>query len=104
MLLGREERTWSPHAVAAELRTSPEGAAQLLSELAARGLCVHQPDGYCIAAALDIRNAARDLGSLYASRRYALINHIYQPRRAVDPVRAFADAFRLTKKPGDGRG
>lgn len=104
VLLGRAPRDWSPDAVATELRTSPEGAAQILDELAGRGLCQRNPDGYCIAAALDIRSAARDLGGLYASRRHMLINRIYQPRSTVDPVRAFADAFRIKKKDEGGGG
>jgi hypothetical protein len=104
VLLGRDERRWSPVAVANELRTSPEGAALILDELAGRGLAEQKPDGYCIAAALDIRSAARDLGGLYASRRHLLISRIYRPRPAVDPMRAFADAFRIKKKDEAGGG
>jgi hypothetical protein len=104
-LLGREHREWSPDAVAVELRTSAEGASQILEELAERGLATRNSNGYVIAAALDVRNAARDLGALFANQRMSIVNRIYQPRRAapsVDPVRAFADAFRIKKKDGDG--
>lgn len=98
VLLGRDDRAWSPEALALELRSSPEGAAQILEELAGRGLAERHHEGYVIAAALDIRAAARDLGQLYATRRLSVINRIYQPvKRPADPVRSFAEAFRLKK-------
>lgn len=102
VLLGRDDRAWRPDALAIELRTSTEGAQQILEELAGRGLAERRGDGYAIAAALDVRAAARDLGQLYQTSRMAVINRIYQPPPSkVDPVRAFADAFRL-KKDKDG--
>lgn len=103
ILLGRDDRTWSPDALAVELRSSPEGATHILEDLASRGLAERQSDGYAIAAALDVRASARDLGQLYATRRLSVINRIYRPakRRPSDPVRSFADAFRIKKDDDD---
>lgn len=102
VLLGRDDRAWSPDALALELRSSPEGIDQILEELASRGLVERHREGFTIAAALDVRAAARDLGELYATRRLSVINRIYQPaRKPADPVRSFADAFRLKKDDSD---
>ena len=103
VLLGRDERAWSPDALALELRSSPEGIDQILEELASRGLVERRKDGYVIAGALDIRAAARDLGQLYTTRRLSIINRIYQPttKRPADPVRSFANAFRIKKDDDD---
>ena len=104
ILLGREERSWTPSAIALELRTSTEGAAQIVAELTERGMARQLPAGYAIADALDVRSAARDLGALFATQRMSIVNRIYQPRPKAapsDPVRELADAFRIKKKDDD---
>ena len=90
-------RSWAASEVAAELRSAPESAAMRLFLLASSGLVLFEAAGlpryrYEPAdAALDALLA--ELETVYADDPAAVTAIVGAP--APDPIRSFADAFRL---------
>ena len=93
------ERQWTPEEVARSIYTVPAGATRRLEQLVAMGLVSsngapnpayrYAPSRAGLAAQVDALAAA------YRANRVALINLIYA--RPPDPLRSFADAFKLRK-------
>jgi hypothetical protein len=115
-------RVWTPEEIAAELRTDPGGARQQIAPLIPRGLIrpAEQQAGESPAASQDriqfgaatpeLEGIMRQVASLYALRRVTIISLIYsRPAAAseaetvasaeLDPIRQFAEAFRLRRPP-----
>jgi hypothetical protein len=99
LLRGSRPREFAPAEVTAELRLGPSSAPEQLAELARRGFVSvegdppryrYAPDGS------DKERLMNDLARLYAQRRVTVITQIFAPRH--DPVRSFADAFKLRGK------
>lgn len=92
--------------VATQLRVDPAWAQAQLDNLCQRGLLQcsnstarqyhYQPQS------ADLDAAVAGLAHAYADRRVSVINLIYS--RPADPIRNFADAFRLRKASGAKRG
>ena len=91
-------RSWSATDVATELRMPPESAAMRLFLLASGGMILFEPSGvprYRYAASdADAEALLGELAEMYASDRGAVAAAI---GAAPDPVRSFADAFKLKK-------
>ena len=98
LLRGNPDRAWSAPDVAAALRTAPESAAMRLFLLASAGLISFEPAGlpqYRYLAADEATEALlTELANMYERDRAAVAAAVGAP---VDPIRSFADAFKLKK-------
>lgn len=93
------EREWTPEEVARSIYTVPAGATRRLEQLVQMGLASsnntanpayrYAPSRPALAAQVDALAAA------YRAQRVAVINLIYN--QPPDPLRSFADAFKLRK-------
>jgi hypothetical protein len=87
-------RTWTPSELATEMRTTEGSAATRLTKLLAHGLVSRTGDAYRFApadAAVEASVAA--VATTYVSRRYVVIQAIFEPRAST--LQAFADAFKI---------
>lgn len=91
-------RSWSATDVATELRMPPESAAMRLFLLASSGMILFEPSGvprYRYAATdADTETLLAELAEIYANDGGAVRVAIGAPP---DPIRSFADAFKLKK-------
>ena len=97
VLLLRRDRTraWSAPEVASELGTPPESTAMRLFLLASNGIVAFDGGRYRYGAASEVEPLVDELASAYDGRRAALVSLVGgQP---ADPLRSFADAFKLKK-------
>lgn len=92
-------KAWSPSAMSSELYIAPEAAASQLEILRARGLAAAtdspKPEFQYQVATTEEDRTIQDLANLYRDRRVAVVTLIYSA--PVDPLQAFADAFRIRK-------
>lgn len=97
----KSDREWTAALLAAEVQADPQLVAAHAAALQGRGLLTAQQRG----ADLVIRYGARTpelqhlvdrLLQLYRERPVTMIKMVYE--RAKDPLRKFADAFRLRKE------
>lgn len=99
LLMKEPTRSFTAPEVAATLGTAPEAAAMRLFLLASGGLIAFEPSAvprYRYVVSDDEADfMIRELGELYATDRDAVVNAI--DVRAQDPLRSFADAFKLRK-------
>ncbi|HYC60110.1 MAG TPA: hypothetical protein VEK79_11155 [Thermoanaerobaculia bacterium] len=99
LLRGDSTRSWTAPEVANELRIAPETAAMRLFLLASSGVLAFEPSGvpryrYTGSdAATDALIA--ELAQAYAADRNAILAVVDSGTR--DPIRSFADAFKLKK-------
>lgn len=103
-VLGEDpSREWAAAAIAREIQAPAAATSAHLAALRARGLlaaetrgsdlvCRHGPTG------ADLVDPLLRVLQLYRERPVSMIKHVYA--RAGDPLRAFADAFRLRKEGG----
>jgi hypothetical protein len=96
-------REWTAAALAAEVQGPPDELTGHLGALAARGLVAAERRG--AEAAWRYAPATPELDAMvvrllqcYRERPVSMIKLVYA--QAADPLRAFADAFRLRKKGG----
>ena len=100
---GAEGRAWTAADVAAALRVDPRWVQADLDELCRRELLECDRSGspptfrYRPTSDTDRRHIDA-LAAAYHSHRVAITRMIFQPK-AVDPLRSFADAFRVRKEP-----
>lgn len=103
-VLGEEPaREWSAGALAAEVQVAPRAIEAHLTALRGRGLVGAEARGaetvYRFGPATPELDAlARRVLQCYRERPVSMIKLVYA--RADDPLRAFADAFRLRKQEG----
>ncbi|HEU4323822.1 MAG TPA: hypothetical protein VFS21_11800 [Roseiflexaceae bacterium] len=93
------DREWTPDQVARSIYTVPAGATRRLEQLVEMGLAAsngaanpayrYAPSRAALAAQVDA------LAHAYRQARVAVINLIYN--KPPDPLRSFADAFKLRK-------
>lgn len=101
-VLGEEPaRAWPVSALAAEVQAAPGAVAGHAAALRARGLVATEgPEGDPVCrfapATPELDALARRVLGLYRERPVSMIKLVYA--RAGDPLRAFADAFRLRKE------
>ncbi len=99
LLHGQPDRAWTAEEVSQAVYTVPASATMRLEELVARGLLSSGGEAnptYRYAPANDgTASRVEALTAAYRANRVAIINLVFG--RAPDPVRSFADAFRLRK-------
>jgi hypothetical protein len=93
LLRGTRRRTWGIDELSRQLRRTPHSVRLRLRSLIAHGLVALEDGRARYAAASSIDRAVRMLATMYRQRRTALIDRIFTERP--DPMRSFADAFRL---------
>jgi hypothetical protein len=89
-------RSWSVEQLAAELRTSTMSVTPCVARLQSAGFL--QPDGVGFLYAPrshELEVGARHAIDAYRERRVAVITHIFSKP---DPIRQFADAFKIKKE------
>jgi len=99
LLRSHRLRDFAPAEVTAELRLGPASASDQLRELVARGFVAGggEPPKYRYAPdSSEKERVTNELARCYADRRVTVIKQIFSPRS--DPVRSFADAFKLRRK------
>lgn len=95
------EREWSATALAAEVQTSPRAAMAHVAALRGRGLLHTEAIGQDVVcryspATPELDARVRRVLQFYRERPVSMIKLVYA--QADDPLRAFADAFRLRKE------
>lgn len=103
LLQTNRQQEWSADALARELRIEPTGAANELSQLAARRLLTSIP-GDPLKYRYDPHNESLDaavvgVAQAYLVRRVTVISLIFS--KPTDKLRVFADAFRIRKENPD---
>lgn len=111
MLCADPQRRWPASELAREMRVEPAWAEPALNELARRGLLA--ADGttgetggasasryHYAPASPALDEAVRQLARTYAELRVSVIEFIFSLPE--EPIRSFADAFRLRKERTDG--
>ena len=101
VLLLREDpaRSWTAPEVAGKLGTPPESTAMRLFLLASGGFLSFEGAGVpryhyaCVEA--DCRTRVDELAEMYTANRAAFVGIVEGANR--DPIRSFADAFKLKK-------
>jgi len=100
LLLGSPERSWTALEVAQALDMAPESTAMRLFLLASSGLIAFEPSGVpryrYVPADENTDRLMRELVHAYAGSRTELLSAIGLPAES-DPIRSFADAFKLKK-------
>lgn len=96
------EREWGAAELGSGIQTGPEAAAGLLAYLLARGLVTRtagadRPSWKYGAATPELAAGLAGLLRLYRERPVTMIKAVYA-RPADDPLKSFADAFRLRKE------
>ncbi|HEV3050905.1 MAG TPA: hypothetical protein VGX50_11370 [Longimicrobium sp.] len=92
-------REWSPDEVARSIYTVPAGATRRLEQLVSMGLASSTGTGnpayrYAPSSA-SLAEQVDALAAAYRAQRVAVINLIFN--KPPDPLRSFADAFKLRK-------
>lgn len=91
-------RAWHLHEVAGELRLTSDVTTRCLTQLAETGVATITSEGSSPAYRLAqqdprLLSAVEELAVMYNTRPVTLVRALYD--RKPDPVRSFADAFRL---------
>ena len=100
LLYAEPARAFCGADVVAALRVEPAWAAAQLSDLCGRGILAEAgPGSYRFAPrTAEVADAVAGLARAYADRRVTVIGLIYA--KPSEPLRSFADAFRLRKDKG----
>jgi hypothetical protein len=95
---------WQAAMLAAELRLETAWTQRQLVQLRDAGLLVEDPPGSGTfrfeAADVALGKAVEALAICYAERRVTVVSLLYSRPR--DPIRVFADAFRIRREDDDG--
>jgi hypothetical protein len=104
LLFASTPRWWTASQIAGELRIDEMGAAAQAEDLYRRGLLQCRQERaieYSYQAAdTSLNDTVRQLAVAYADRRVTIISIIYS--KPIDPIKSFADAFRLRKDKPNG--
>ncbi len=101
-VLGEDpNRQWRAADLAGEVQTPPPAIGTHLAALHARGLLIVQmreTESYCRYGPRNAETADKlaQLLQVYRERPVSMIKHVYA--RARDPLKSFAEAFRLKKE------
>lgn len=101
LLHTQPERAWTAEAVSQAIYSVPQAVARTLASLEARGFAVSNgaADPAYRYAPGNAENDARvrAVAETYRAQRVDVVKHLYAARAEPDPVRSFANAFRLRK-------
>jgi hypothetical protein len=102
LLYAEPARAFSTADVVSALRIEPAWAEAQLSNLCTRGMLAANGDGayHWAPRTAEIDAAVAGLARAYADRRVTVIGLIYAKPAPSDPLRSFADAFRIRKDKG----
>ena len=94
----QREREWTPEALSQAIYTVPQSAERSLARLAELGLAAaggspHAPTYRYAPADAETDRRVCELAETYRTQRVEVVKHVFASR--ADPVRSFADAFRL---------
>jgi predicted transcriptional regulator len=92
-------RRWTIDELSDHLRSSPRSVGLRLSSLVSHGLVARDGMSFHYAASPADDVLVKKLKTVYEERRTTVIDYIFTDR--VDPMRSFADAFRIGED-GDG--
>jgi hypothetical protein len=100
LLQARPEAVWTSSALAKELGSTPESISRRLAAFAALGIIAppssdDPPNIRYAPATTLLAGLLHGVALTYRQRRIAMVTMIYE--RPHDPLRSFADAFRLRK-------
>jgi predicted ArsR family transcriptional regulator len=101
-VLGEDrEKEWDVASLAAEVQAGPQAVRAHLAAMQSRGLLTTTARGVGLscrygAGAPELANMVDRLLQMYKQRPVTMIKMVYE--RARDPLRAFADAFRIRKE------
>ena len=100
LLRGNPERAWTAPEVASELRMAPESTAMRLFLLASNGLILFEASGVpryrYVATDPATDRLMQELVVAYGQNRAGMLDAMGVPVES-DPIRSFADAFKLKK-------
>lgn len=99
LLLRERSGSWTPTAIASELRITDQSASLHLRDLELRGLLVSAAPGPSYEYAPktpELRGLVDELADCYANMRYTVINLMFS--EPGDSARTLAEAFRLRRK------
>jgi hypothetical protein len=99
----KPDREWTPAQLAAGVQADPQAVAAHVAALHGRGLLTAEQRGPDLvsrhgARTPELQTLVGRLLQLYRERPVTMIKLVYE--RAKDPLRRFADAFRLRKEEG----
>ena len=107
LLAGQPGKTWTPAALAEELRIDPAWVDGQLQTMGGRGVVAAVATDHTAALTfryeprtVALEETVRELARAYADRRVTVIGLIFS--KPVDKIRSFADAFRIRKDRSDG--
>lgn len=94
LLRAHAGRAWEVEAIVAELRSTPYSIRRRLDALTKRRLLRFEDGRWCYAATPNVDAVVAEVADSYDRLRLRVIEALYgAPKR--EPLRAFADAFRL---------
>ncbi|MGH7662645.1 MAG: hypothetical protein ACRENA_17220 [Vulcanimicrobiaceae bacterium] len=99
LLSATRDRSWTMDDISAHLRSSVRSVGLRLGSLVAHGLIKRDGMAFRYDASHADDRLVQRLAEVYQERRPAVIDRIFSLR---DPMRTFADAFRLKEQQTDG--
>jgi len=99
LLSSTRERGWTMNEISAHLRSSVRSVGLRLGSLVAHGLVRRDGMTFQYAASESDDRLVQRLAQVYAERKSAVIDRIFN---LGDPMRSFANAFRLREQETDG--
>lgn len=100
LLFRGRERSFSIADVAMAVGIQEVGARRELEKMRGRSLATLEGEAYRYAPAADLDADVARIAAAYGTHRIGLINHVAS--RAIQRIRALADAFRLGRGKKDG--
>ena len=100
LLHGSPERAWTADALSQAIYTVPQSAAKTLARLAELGFAeaaggAADPAYRYAPSTPEADRTVAELAAAYRANRVAVVKLVFEPR--ADPLKSFADAFRLRK-------
>lgn len=99
LLSATRDRSWTMDEISAHLRSSVRSVGLRLGSLVAHGLVKRDGMAFQYAATEADDRLVQRLAQVYEERRTAVIDKIF---KLGDPMRSFANAFRLKDQKNDG--
>lgn len=96
LLSATSDKTWTIEELSDHLRSSPQSVGLRLSSLVAHKLVARDGMSFRYAPSPADDELVKRLASVYQERRTSVIDYIFSKRS--DPMRSFADAFRIGKQ------
>lgn len=99
LLCSARDRHWTPRQLSAQLRRTEHSVVLRVQSLVASGLVAMEQGKISYVASPAEDDRVRQLAAIYEQRRAAVIDYIFAERP--DPMKSFADAFRMRRDDDD---